>query len=181
MLDVSKAFLTPGTTFSFKENACLPAQDVMGETATFDEIVLQGTYAVMEDAVHLEGVLRTVVHGLCARCLRPAEVPLEIPFAEVFRKEADEWEEEAFRYEGQAVSLDQLVLTLVTLNLPMRFLCEADCAGGEEVQARQEVISKGSCEDGSPTQRPFEALQRLLKKEEAFPGRSPGEAEKEEV
>ncbi|MCL1854880.1 MAG: DUF177 domain-containing protein [Clostridia bacterium] len=181
MLDVSNALLTPGTSFPFTAKASLPPQDVMGETVTIDEIALEGVYTALQDAVHLRGMLCAMVRGLCARCLKPAELSLEIPFAEAFRKDADEWQGEDFRYEGHTVSLDQLVLTLVTLNLPMRFLCKADCDGRKELQAGQVVVSKGSCEDGTPVQRPFEALQRLLKKEEAFPGRSRGEADKEEV
>jgi len=181
VLDVSNAFLTPGTAFPFEAKASLFPQDIMGDTVTFDEVALQGTYMALGDAVHLKGMLTVQAHGLCARCLKPAEVSLKIPFMEAFRKDADEWEEEAFRYEGHAVSLDPLVLTLVMLNLPMRLLCEAECAGERELQAWQNTVSKSSCEDGLPTQRPFEALQRLLKKEEAFPERSRGEADEEEV
>ncbi len=166
LLDVSKAFLSPGTTFPFRAKVDLPPQSVMGETVSFEEAELQGVYSVLQDAVHLAGTLQAVASAPCALCMREAAVPLTVSFAEVFRKDANEQEDEAFRYEGKAVSLDQMVLTLVMLGLPMRFVCKADCMGTKELQAWQRDISKSSCEDGLPTQRPFEALQRLLKKDE---------------
>ncbi len=166
LLDVSKAFLAPGTAFPFEAKVQLPPQDVMGETVAFEEALLQGTYSVLQDAVHLKGILTAVAHAPCALCLGPADIPLRVSFAEVFRKDANDQEDEAFPYEGKAVSLDQMALTLTMLHLPMRFLCQEDCAGTQELQAWQRDISKSSCEDGSPTQRPFEALQHLLKKDE---------------
>ncbi len=165
-LDVSKAFLTPGTEFPFSARGSLPPQDVAGETITFEDATLTGTYCVLDQSVHLKGSLQTKALGHCALCLREAEVPVRVAFAEVFRKDANETEDEAFRFEGKTVPLDQMTLTLVMLNLPMRFLCKEGCQGSKELQAWQKDHSPSSCEDGTPAQRPFEALQSLLKKDE---------------
>ena len=51
--------------------------------------------------------------------MEPADIPLTIRFDETFRKDANELEDEAFRYEGSKVPLNQLALTLMMLNLPM--------------------------------------------------------------
>ena len=166
LLDVSKAFLKHGNGFPFEAEENLLPQTVVGETVTFEKVVLQGTYSVLEETVYLEGTLKTTVCAHCARCLAEMQFPLEIPFKEMFRKDADEGEDEAFQYDGKAVSLESMVLTLVMLHLPMRFLCSEDCQGNEEWQAWQRNNFKSSCEDGLPTQRPFEALQHLLKKDE---------------
>ena len=165
-LDVSKAVLFPGTEYPFEVKVEVPPQDVTGETVSFDPVALKGTYCAMDNTVRLAGALQTSVHAGCSRCLKPVTVPMAFDFDEVFRKDANEIEDEAFHYEGSKVSLDQLTLTLLMLNLPMRFLCKEDCDGGEYAGAWQEAISKSSCEDGSPTQRPFDALQRLLTKDE---------------
>ena len=114
----------------------------------------------------MEGELRTVAHAPCARCMQPASAPVIVRFDETFRRDANETEDESFRYEGKTLPLDHMTLTLVMLNLPMRFLCKEDCEGSPEWQAWQNASPKSSCEDGSPTQRPFEALQRLLTKDE---------------
>ncbi len=166
LLDVSKAFLTPGTEFPFQAQVSLPPQDVLGETITFDDAQLEGIFAVLEDSVHLKGTLQTTVHGQCALCLEEALIPLRVDFAEVFRKNANETEDEVFCFEGKSVPLEQVTLTLCMLNLPMRFLCKEDCQGSQELRSWQKDNTPSSREDGTPTQRPFEALQSLLKKDE---------------
>lgn len=165
-LDITKVLLAPGMEIPFEANVELPPQDVTGDTVTFDTISLKGTACAMDDTVRLAGTLHTTAHAPCAMCLAPANAELELDFDEVFRKDADEFVDEAFHYEGSKVPLDQLALTLVMLNLPMRFLCREDCDGGEQAQKWRADVSKSSCEDGSPSQRPFEALQHLLTKDE---------------
>ena len=165
-LDVSKAFLTPATPFPFEAEVALEPQDVGGETVTFDPVRIEGSFYAEDDMVRLEGRLRTVAHGACALCMEQADAPVEVDFAENFRKDANETEDEVFRYAGKTVPLDHMALTLVMLNLPMRFECEAGCEGSAELKAWKNENPKSSCEDGSPTQRPFEALQSLLKKDE---------------
>ncbi len=165
LLDVSKAFVAPGTAFPFQAKVNLPPQDVLGEVVILDEVDLQGTYCVLQDAVHVEGTLRTTAHAACVLCMEPARSPLVVSFAEVFRKDANQQEEEAFSYEGKSVPLDSMALTLTLLNLPMRFVCSENCKGTAELQAWQKDV-KSSCQDGLPMQHPFEALQHLLKKDE---------------
>jgi uncharacterized protein len=165
-LDISKALLSPGTEFPFAVEVTVPPQDVLGETITFDPVSLHGHFSALDGTVRLAGELMTTARAACAMCLNPARVPLLLDFDETFRKEAKEIEDEAFRYEGSKVSLDQMALTLTMLNLPMRFLCREDCDGGQTLKAYQQDIFKSSCEEESPTQRPFEALQRLLTKDE---------------
>ena len=166
VLEVSKGFLKHGTAIPFEVDATLPPQDVMGEVVTFENAFVQGSYRVVEDSIHLEGELSIAACGHCSMCLREVKHPLQISFSEVFRKGANEMEEDAFHFQGKEVSLTQMVLTLVMLELPMRFSCKEECDGNEAVQVLQQVISKSSCQEGLSTQRPFEALQHLLMKDE---------------
>ena len=165
-LDVSKAFLAPGKEFPFEEKLALPPQDVAGETVTFEDVTVQGVYTMLEDSVHLRGTLETIARGECAMCMEEASVPLNVSFAEVFRKGADETEEEEFCLEGKSISLSQMALTLVMLNLPMRFLCRESCKGSPALQRWQKNSISSSHDEGTLTRRPFEALQSLLKKDE---------------
>jgi len=165
-LDVSQAFVTPGTEFPFKAALSLPPQDVTGEAVTFGEVRLQGVYTMLDGSVQLRGTLGTVAHAVCARCLEPVQVPLRIDFAEWFRNGANETEDEYFRLEGQSVPLAGLSLALVMLNLPLRFLCGESCLGHEALQAWYNQYDSSSRENGARVQRPFEALQSLLKKDE---------------
>lgn len=165
-LDVSKAFRSPATPFPFVAEVELPPQELFGETVSFDKVALEGTYFAADNVVRVEGKLGTVAHSACALCMKPASAPVKVRFSESFRKDANETEDECFRYEGKTLPLDHMTLTLVMLNLPMRFLCKEGCEGSEELKAWQQANHTSSCEDGSPTQRPFEALQSLLKKDE---------------
>jgi uncharacterized protein len=162
-LDVTQALLRPGEAFPFQAKVSVSPQIVDQETITFDTATLTGTYTAMEGIVHVNGTLSTTAHAPCALCLEPVDTPMEIAFAETFRKDAVETEDEDFAYEGSAVSLDHLSLTLIMLNLPMRFLCNVNCIGSKEYQ-KYRFVSKSSCQEDS--QRPFEALKQLLEEDE---------------
>ena len=97
----------------------------------------------------------------------PAEKAVEIDFDETFRKDANETEDECFRFEGKAVPLDHMALTLAMLNLPMRFVCgRPDCHAAAELKAWNEEGKVWREEpEGEGTYRPFEGLDVLMKKE----------------
>jgi len=164
-LDVTRALLAPGTEFPFTAGETLPPQQVTGETVTFDAVTLAGTYSALDGAVRLTGLITTTAHAACALCLKPADVPLSIPFDEMFRKDANELEDEAFRFEGDKVPLTQLTLTLIMLNLPMRFLCHEGCQGNEAYRTYSREIPDRADEGEPQTQHPFEGLKDLLQEE----------------
>ncbi|HRX09737.1 MAG TPA: DUF177 domain-containing protein [Candidatus Limiplasma sp.] len=162
-LDVTQAQLRPGDPFPFEAEVTIPPQDVDGEQITFDAVMLAGTVTAMDGKVQLAGTLQTVAHASCAMCLKDVDHPMELAFREMFDKDAIETEDEAFRYEGSEVSLDQMTLTLLMLELPMRFLCRENCTGDEALKPYQ-TDTNSSCQED--TQRPFEALKRLLEEDE---------------
>ncbi len=162
-LDVAQALLRPGEAFPFQANVSISPQVVDSETVTFETVRLVGNYTAMDGQVYVSGTLATTSHAPCARCLKTVDYPLEISFQETFRKNAIETEDEDFFYEGTSVSLDHLSLTLAMLNLPMRFLCDENCQGSNELQ-KYRPNPKSSCQED--TQRPFEALKQLLEEDE---------------
>lgn len=164
-LDISKAFLRPATPFAFEADVPLLQQDVNGETVSFDAVHLEGSYFVADDTVRVEGTLHTVAHASCALCLGPAEAPVEVTFDEMFRKDADENEDECFRFEGKTLPLDHMTLTLVMLNLPMRFVCSEGCKGTAEWQAwRNEAPETEAEEEAEVTYQPFAQLKEMMEK-----------------
>ncbi len=162
-LDVMQALLRPGDVFPFETQVAVPPQDVDGEQIKFDGVALAGTFSAMDGTVQLKGTLHTTAHASCAMCLSDVAYPVDLEFQEIFRKDAAQTEDEVFPYEGNEVPLDQMTLTLIMLDLPMRFLCREDCNGGEALKPYQ-TNSKSSCQED--TQRPFEALKRLLEEDE---------------
>ncbi len=164
-LDVSKAFVKPGEPLPFEAEVTLAPQELSGESVSFDPVTLKGTYTLLDDTIRLEGELSTVAHAACARCLAPAHAPIALSFAETFRKDVDEVADEDFRYEGKSVPLDHMALTLVMLNLPMRFLCAENCAADLHTQAWDEegtVWAEDGESDAPGVYHPFEGLKDLL-------------------
>ena len=168
-LDASKAFMRPMEDFPFAVDVMLEKQDVNGDEVTFDPVHMEGTYMMADDTVRLEGRLSTVAHAPCAVCLSPVDVPVEVEFGETFRKDANEEEDECFRYETRMLPLDHMTLTLVLLNMPMRFQCDHDCTDGTGLTAWDEEKTVWAEEDGGEQQgtyRPFEGLAQLLEEEQ---------------
>ena len=163
-LDVSKAFVRPMVDFDFEVEVPLEKQEVNGDEVSFEPVKLKGQYSMMDDMVRVEGTLQTVAHAPCSVCLADASAPIEIEFAESFRKDADEEEDGFFKYEGKQLPLDHMTLTLVLLNMPMRFKCAGDCKAAHELKAWNEAETVWAEEEEEPqgTYRPFEGLQQLL-------------------
>jgi len=163
-LDASKAFVRPMEDFPFETVVELAPQDVNGDTVRFAPVEMSGTYSVLEDVVTLKGELETTAYAPCALCLEEASAPVKVSFQETFRKDADEEEDGCFRYEGKQLPLSHMTLTLVMLNMPMRFQCDHDCTGGAGLTAwnEQETVWAEEPEEPQGTYRPFEGLADLL-------------------
>ena len=167
-LDVTKAFVRPMEDFTFEVEVLLEKQDVNGDEVSFDPVKLEGTFSMIDDVVTLEGELRTVAHAPCALCMEMASAPVEVSFRETFRKDADEEEDGCFHYENKLLPLEHMTLTLVLLNMPMRFQCDHDCTDGKGLTAWDEektVWAEEADGEQQGTYRPFEGLAQLLDEE----------------
>ncbi|MBR6029468.1 MAG: DUF177 domain-containing protein [Clostridia bacterium] len=165
-LDVAQAIRQPGTAFPFRAEQAIAPQEIYGDPVTFDPAVMEGTYRAQEDGtVTVTGRLSVTAHAKCANCLRPAQAEVSAGFEEDFLFGGDPEDDEVFVYSGSAIELDRLALTYAMLNLPMRFLCSADCPGLQEYVADDKTVSL--CQKELPGQHPFAALQRLLTEEES--------------
>ncbi len=166
-LDVSKAFVRPMIEFPFEVDVPLEIQQVNGDDISFDPVHMEGAYVMTDDRVRLKGTLHTVAHAPCAVCLSPVDIKMEVAFAETFRKDADEEEDGEFRFEGKILDLKHMTLTLVMLNLPMRFKCAGECKADGELKAWNEAETVWAEEEGQAqgTYRPFEGLAQLMEED----------------
>lgn len=171
-LDITDALRRPGESFPFTHAAHIEPQDIMGDTVTFDPVRMEGSLTVNDGKLYLNGRLATVAHGTCAKCLEAAHYSVKLSFHEIFSRkgERDEEEEDGLdqtdrlAYDGPQLAVDQLALTLVVLDLPMRFLCREDCDGLPGItQMNREADAD---QDELKTQHPFSALQQLLNKDQ---------------
>ena len=135
---------------------------------TFAPVRLNGTYCMTDDVVRLDGTLQTTAYAPCAVCLAEAEADVKVDFSESFRKDADEEEDGTFAYEGKQLPLDHMALTLVLLNMPMRFKCKTECQAAAELKAWNEAdtVWAEEEEDAAGSYRPFEGLKDLLESEQ---------------
>lgn len=89
----------------------------------------QGECLALGDGVILvTGKLCFTVHGVCARCTRPASMEIEVPFSERFAREENE-EEEIYPYFGDELDLQPALQEAAVMALPTRLLCKEDCKG----------------------------------------------------
>lgn len=163
-LDVSRVLREAGQEFPFEAVQAIAPQEIGSETVTFDDALLAGTLIALEDGrVNAEGVLTTVAHGQCAKCLEPAETPIRTEFRETFLRDGDPDDDESFSYSGSCIDLEKIAMSCAVLALPIRRLCRPDCPG----IAGYTVREAGNTESQA-TQRehPFAALQQLLTKDE---------------
>ena len=167
-LDVSKGFMRPMEDFPFAVDVTLESQEVNGDQVTFDPVHLEGSYIVIDDTVRLSGELTTTAHAPCAVCLNPTEAAVNVEFEEIFRKDADEEEDGCFTYEGKLLPLEHMTLTLVMLNMPMRFKCPTECSADGELMVWNEAEKIWAEEEEEPqgTYRPFEGLAQMLEKDQ---------------
>lgn len=170
MLDVSLALRSPGEAFPFRHEETLPPQEILGEEVQFSEpVVLEGTYAMANDALFLKGSMHFKVKAACANCLEPVSRSFTVPIEESFlhterlmpEDDGAEWEEQ-FTFSGSKVELSPLATTLALLALPIRFLCKAGCKGLQDSLSQDQQDSQKDL----PEAHPFSALQQLLTKDQ---------------
>ena len=137
----------------------LPAEYQSQTPATF-----KGTCAFLqEDSYIVKGMLCFEVTGACARCTKPVQERLEVPFEERFVREVNEdSEEEAYPLEGDFLLLDEALNQAALMALPYRLLCDPDCKGlcfrcGAN-------LNLGPCNCKPEPDPRFAALQQLLDK-----------------
>ena len=165
-MEISQALRAPGEEFPFLHRDEISPQEIFSETVTFDDVLLQGRYAMLGTSLHLKGRLTAVAHAHCAACLKPVDYHVDVDFDEVFTRiednrnmqqlEKDEWDDEQLTFEGSKVDLGHLALTLTLLDLPIRFLCDEKCEFRPQENEETHACQK------EPDQHPFEALQQLL-------------------
>jgi uncharacterized protein len=167
-LDISAALRLPGTEVPFDHRVDLPEQDILGETVSFPEpAIVRGTFLLSGDALIFKARLKVLARGSCARCLKPVNYEVNLPFEEAFAREdqvageSDPWEER-LTFSGNRVDLTQIVRSLAVLDLPLRFLCGKGCTGISETPAGR--TDEPYNEEMSADAHPFAALQQLLTK-----------------
>ena len=159
-LDVSNALMHPGQEYSFNGLQAIANQEITGETVTFDDCTVKGTYLADDEGnVTIEGQLSTTVHAHCALCLEEAELSVSNDYNETFVRNGDMEDDEIFAYEGHEIDLEKLIMSYTVMALPIRFLCREDCPG-------LAYNDRETVNDDPDIQYPFAGLKDLLNHDE---------------
>ena len=123
--------------------------------------------------ITIEGQLSTVIEMLCSRCLKPHKEVLTETFEVVYCPktaldpsgddvELDETELDRYEYEGETLSLTEFIRDQLLLMIPVKPLCQPDCAGLCPICGKD--LNKGVCECVSESIDPrLAVLEKLLK------------------
>ena len=114
-----------------------------------------------EEYARVSGRIHAVLGAECARCLAPVRYPIDVDFAETFKKgEPDESDE--YTYTGEEIELDKMLLDVISMALPMRFLCREDCKGlCPKCGADRNKVDCG-CDTSPEGLNPFDKLKDLF-------------------
>jgi uncharacterized protein len=114
----------------------------------------------MEDGLLAQGRLRLVLHCECSRCLRPFDLPLDLP----------EWAahlplegEDKVAVSGEVVDLTPQIREDILLQFPQRPLCEPECRGLSSPPAGSQSGTAVTRSAEAPS--PWAALDKLKLKD----------------
>ena len=118
---VEKAF-----EFSYEPAASLTA---LPQTS-FREVNVSCLVELYDDEVLVSGTVLYTLSSVCSRCLAPVIVTRTVEFDERFLSVSNpDSDEEAFRYSGNRLCLDDMVDQLILTDMPYSVYCKDDCKG----------------------------------------------------
>ena len=96
----------------------------------FGEVKVNCLVELYKDEVFVSGTVSYVLSSVCSRCLAPVVVTRSVEFDERFLSSSSPIEDEdAFRYNGNKLCLDDMVDQLILTDMPYSVYCKDDCKG----------------------------------------------------
>ncbi len=166
-LDVSAALRAEGELLPFE--ARVDASEASRDDAVLSNALIKGKMAGIGERVTLIGTVTARVTACCARCTKEFETSLSVPYEAIFARPGEESADEdaggndpdLYFFEGSQVEPDESAVASLALNMPMRFLCNADCKGLCPVCGMDLNEKDCSCETVGEDS-PFTALKALF-------------------
>jgi uncharacterized protein len=164
-LDLSGALKDPGQSYPFDCPIELAEMTVLSDPVRFDAVRMHGAAVGTGEAVSIEGGVDAVVHSRCARCLCDVRFPVNARFKQVFSRDPAP-AGDALPLDAAGAELNPIAAEALLLELPMRFLCKADCLGLCPVCGKNRNEERCRCQEGGERRNPFSALSDLLTEDE---------------
>lgn len=156
---------TPGASVSFSDRVDLSDLQFGTCYPVSEPVEINGTVRNTAGVLMMKGELTTRLHGVCDRCAsdftQDVKIPVDVVLVEELSNEdsEDEW---VFPLEADAADLDEIVRTVLVLNMDSKLLCKPDCKGlccrcGKN-------LNDGPCGCQKELDPRFAALRQLLDK-----------------
>jgi len=120
-----------------------------------------------KERICFDGTARTVLQMSCDRCLERVDVSLETPVNASFVRQNGVETEITFDnmdevpLEGDEIPLEEVILSDVSLSIPMKVLCKEDCKGLCPVCGKDLNFGACDCEEDNLDPR-WDALKSLF-------------------
>lgn len=112
----------------FEGTVDLRAEWLNGWQPFQEDVRYQGEITSHLDVLRLTGVIETMLHVPCARCLRPLQIPLSAQVDVLLAPDGEE-EDGVFPISGDAVDPEEVFVPELLLSVGMVYLCKEDCKG----------------------------------------------------
>lgn len=159
-IDISAALTHPGKTFPFSYEGEPKLSDFQWKTP----LKIDAGFGLFDECVRVEGTVDTSLTAQCSRCLTDVTIPVHTDFSEIFMSDPGDEDVYAFNGETKSISLDQMILDMLSTDLPMQILCSETCKG--LCPECGQNLNEGSCdcnvEDKVSPDNPFAKLKDLF-------------------
>ena len=165
LLGLSKIIDCPGASVPFSTD--LDLSDLRYGTCNpvSEPVKAEGVVRNTAGVLMMKGAITTCIHGICDRCAtefaREMEIPLDVVLVTELADEEneDEW---VFPLEGDSADLEDIIRTVVVLNMDTKLLCKEDCKGLCHRCGKN--LNDGPCSCQKELDPRFAALKQLLEK-----------------
>ncbi len=165
LLGLSKIIDCPGASVDFSTSVDLSDLRYGNSFPVSEPVLASGTVRNTAGVLVMTGTVRTTIHGVCDRCAgdfdRLVEIPMNVVLVTELSNEEDE-DEWVFPLEGDNADLEDIVRTVVVLNLDSKLLCREDCKGICPRCGKN--LNGGPCDCRKEPDPRFAALKQLLNK-----------------
>lgn len=130
-------------------------------------LAMDGRIEKTGDDYLLRAHLRGEVESVCARCLEPARVAIDVPVAVTFvSSDSDDTEEEdedpdVILFKGGEIDVGDEIRDELLLAVPINPLCQESCKGLCDVCGQNRNLSACTCKSQPAATAPFAALAKL--------------------
>ena len=172
IIDVSSILKEFGGKVSFDDKAEIPDLNFGGGDYRFKEpLSVKGGVSNTGGALTLKADVSGVMVTQCARCMKDINVPIEFTISETLMRSDDSEmkgtisdDEDVIVFEGNTISLDEIIENNFIMNLSPRYLCSEDCKGLCPKCGKD--LNEGNCDcDDDEIDPRWAALADMIKKD----------------